>query len=59
MTEPINLNRERKRRDRAARKKQADENAVKFGRTKGERMRDDHDADRAGRDHDGHRLDDT
>lgn len=34
---PINLNRARKERARDAAKKQADENAVKHGRTKAER----------------------
>ena len=35
---PINLNRARKARARAAAKAQADENAVRFGLTKGERQ---------------------
>ncbi len=47
MTEkPINLNRVRKARARAAARKTADENAVRFGRTKAERtlqkVRQDH-----------------
>ena len=37
---PINLNKARKARDRVAEKAQADANAVKFGRTKAERLLD-------------------
>ena len=37
---PINLNKVRKARDRAAEKAQADANAVKFGRSKAERLLD-------------------
>ena len=37
---PINLNQARKARARAAAKKKADENAVRFGRTKAERILD-------------------
>ncbi len=40
MSEPVNLNRARKDRDRAREKAQADANAVKFGRTKAERLLD-------------------
>ena len=36
----VNLNRARKTRDRAAEKAQADANAVRFGRTKAERLLD-------------------
>lgn len=46
---PINLNHVRKARDRAAEKSQADANAVKFGRTKAERLLDAARADRARR----------
>jgi len=35
---PINLNQARKVRDRAAQKAQADVNAVRFGRTKAQRL---------------------
>lgn len=38
MAEPINLNRVRKERNRAEAKAQADANAVKFGRTKAQRL---------------------
>lgn len=37
---PINLNKVRKDRARADKKARADENAVKFGRTKAERLLD-------------------
>ena len=40
MSAPINLNHVRKERDRAEKKAQADANAVKFGRTKAERLLD-------------------
>ncbi|SEN28626.1 protein of unknown function [Loktanella fryxellensis] len=46
---PINLNRARKARDRAAEKSQADANAVKFGRTKAERLLDAARVDKARR----------
>lgn len=38
MTTPINLNKARKTRDRAAEKATADTNAAKFGRTKAQRV---------------------
>ena len=44
---PINLNKVRKIRDRAADKAQADANAVKFGRSKAERLLDAARADKA------------
>ena len=37
MTDPLNLNKVRKAKARLAKKQKADENAVKFGRTKAER----------------------
>lgn len=37
---PVNLNQARKARDRAAEKAKADENAIRFGRTKAERVLD-------------------
>lgn len=40
MSAPINLNKVRKARDRAAEKTRADENAIKHGRTKAERVLD-------------------
>lgn len=54
---PINLNRARKARARVQKARQADENAVKFGRTKAERARDAADR-KAARDRiDAHRRD--
>jgi hypothetical protein len=44
---PINLNKVRKVRDRAAEKAEADVNAVKFGRSKAERLLDAARADKA------------
>ena len=41
MAEIINLNRTRKTKTRAEKRKIADQNAQKFGRTKGEKKRDD------------------
>jgi hypothetical protein len=40
MTTPINLNKARKLKNRAADKARADANAVKFGRTKAQRVLD-------------------
>ncbi|WP_411975150.1 DUF4169 family protein [Sulfitobacter faviae] len=37
MSQPINLNKARKARDLAARRAQADENALRFGRSKAEK----------------------
>ncbi len=47
MAEPVNLNRERKARERAKKRAQADENAVKFGRTKAEKALEQARADKA------------
>ena len=55
MPEPINLNRFRKQKVRAEKKARADENAVKFGRTKAEKDLDKAQADKAARDLDGHK----
>lgn len=57
MAEPVNLNRYRKAKARADRKAQADENAVKFGRTKAEKDLDSARAERAESTIDGHKLD--
>jgi hypothetical protein len=43
----VNLNRARKTRARDDRKRQADANAAKHGRTRAERTRDQHEANRA------------
>jgi hypothetical protein len=40
MAEPVNLNRFRKQKARAAKKARADANAVKFGRSKAEKQLD-------------------
>ena len=40
MAEPVNLNRFRKAKARAEKKARADQNTVKFGRTKAERQGD-------------------
>ena len=53
MTEPINLNKARKTRARAAEKTQAAENRVRFGRTKAEKAVSRLDAERARRSHEG------
>ncbi len=49
MSQPVNLNKARKARDRAAEKAQADANAVKHGRTKAERLLEAAQADKARR----------
>ena len=57
MAEIINLNRARKTKTRAEKRKIADQNARKFGRTKGEKKRDYVIAAKA-KDHvDQHKLD--
>ena len=57
MAEIINLNRARKTKERAEKRKIADQNAQKFGRTRGEKKRDDLIATKA-KDHvDQHKLD--
>ncbi len=38
MADPVNLNRFRKAKRRAERKRQSDENAIRFGRSKAERL---------------------
>ena len=52
---PVNLNRVRKDKARAEKRARADENAVKFGRTKAEKARHSGAADKADRDLDGHK----
>ncbi|WP_375690549.1 DUF4169 family protein [Pseudooceanicola sp. LIPI14-2-Ac024] len=53
----VNLNRARKQQDRVKKRAQADENAVKFGRTKAEKQADTARADKAARELDGHKRD--
>ena len=57
MNTPVNLNRIRKDKARAEAKARAAENAVKFGRTKAEKMLDKARADQAARALDQHRKD--
>lgn len=57
MAEPVNLNRFRKQKARAEKKARADENAVKFGRSKPEKQRDKTQAEKAARHIDGHKRD--
>ena len=57
MAEIINLNRVRKTKERVEKRKIADQNAQKFGRTKGEKKRDDLIATKAKNSVDQHKLD--
>lgn len=57
MAEPVNLNRFRKAKARADQKARADENAVKFGRTKAERQKARAERDKTDRDLDGKKRD--
>ena len=57
MSQPVNLNRFRKQKARAEKKARANENAVKFGRTRAEKDLDRAQADKTRRDLDGHRRD--
>lgn len=52
MTEPINLNKARKAREKAQAKSQAAQNRVRFGRTKAEKQAASLEVERAGRAHD-------
>jgi hypothetical protein len=56
MADPINLNRFRKTKRRAAEQKQAAENRVAFGRTKAERQTERLKADKAAREFEHKRL---
>ena len=53
MSQPVNLNRFRKNKARAEKKARADQNAVKFGRTKAQKNIAQARADNASRDLDG------
>ena len=57
MTEPINLNKARKARDKAQAKAAAAENRVRFGRTKTEKTVSKLEAERARRDLEGKKRD--
>ena len=54
MAKIVNLTRARKARDRAEKRKSADENAAKFGRTKARKGLEEARAEKARRDLDGH-----
>ena len=56
MAEPINLNKARKARDKAAEKAEAAEKRVRFGRTKGEKAVSKLEAERARRDLEGKKV---
>ena len=56
MAEIINLNRARKTTTRVEKRKTADQKALKFGRTKGEKKRDDLIAAKAKNSVDQHKL---
>ena len=58
MSSPINLNRFRKAKARAEKDAQAEENRVKFGRTKAEKQLQRAADDKARRHLDGHKLTD-
>jgi hypothetical protein len=58
MTDPINLNKARKARARAADKAQAVENRIRFGRTGAERSVSKLEAERARRSHEGAKRED-
>ena len=57
MADIINLNRARKTKERAEKRRTADQNAQKVGRTKGEKKRDDLIAAKAKNSVDQHKLD--
>jgi len=56
MAQPVNLNRYKKQKARDAKNGAADENAVKFGRTKDQKQQDHTRRDTARRDLDGHKI---
>ncbi|MBV2360910.1 DUF4169 family protein [Thalassococcus sp. CAU 1522] len=56
MADPINLNRFRKQQARMKKRAQADENAVKFGRTKAVKTLEDAQREKQKRDLDGHKT---
>jgi hypothetical protein len=57
MATPINFNKARKVRAKSKRLAAAQENAVKFGRTKTQKLREDVDAAKTKRALDGHKVD--
>ncbi|UWQ13250.1 DUF4169 family protein [Aliiroseovarius sp. M344] len=57
MGKPVSLSKHRKAKARLKKRAQADENAVKFGRTLAEKKHDTMRAEKSARDLDGHRRD--
>jgi hypothetical protein len=57
MGKPVNLNRYRKEKARAEKKARADQNAVKFGRTKAEKIETKFERDKQRRELDDRELD--
>ncbi|MEM1073011.1 MAG: DUF4169 family protein [Pseudomonadota bacterium] len=55
MSAPINLNKARKERARAEKKARADENVVRFGRTKSQKENDRAEKERAHKNLDAHK----
>jgi hypothetical protein len=58
MSDPVNLNRYKKEKARADKKARADQNAVKFGRSKAQKNLELSRVDKAGRDLTAHQLSD-
>jgi len=58
LTEPVNLNKARKARDKAQAKSRAAQNRIAFGRTKAEKAATRLDAERARRELDGKQRED-
>ena len=59
MAKVVNLSRVRKLRARDDKRSQADANAIKFGRSKGDKLRDKLTCEKSDRTVDQHKLDDT
>lgn len=59
MVEPVNLNRFKKQKARAAQKVRADQNSVRFGRNSAEKELSKTKRDKATRHLDGHQIDHT
>lgn len=57
MGKPVNLNRYRKQKARAEKKALADQNAIKFGRSKAEKFENKFEQEKQRRDVDNHELD--
>ncbi|CUH82035.1 hypothetical protein TRM7557_03717 [Tritonibacter multivorans] len=58
MAEIVNLNKFRKAKARADKKRDAEQNTVKFGRSKSDKQLEKAKVEKLHRDHDGHQLDD-